>query len=169
MVSINHGRDGEIVTPDHNSSESVITVCPVNELQIKDYEEQRDKSHRLGSIMGDRVSDLRIIGKGFFFFFFKCTFQTMPRNARVWGALREATLKHPRLCLMRSHWNCHRFFGKRCEFNGRAGIIPSKLCWGQRGLHLIWATRVIPWTDTFLDHYFLKSTQRWWRGKREIK
>lgn len=69
MVSINHGRDGEIVTPDHNSSESVITVCPVNELQIKDYEEQRDKSHRLGSIMGDRVSDLRVTGKTLLFFF----------------------------------------------------------------------------------------------------
>lgn len=69
-MSINHGRDGEIVTPDHNSSESVITVCPVNELQIKDYEEQRDKSHRLGSIMGDRVTDLRITGKGKGFFFF---------------------------------------------------------------------------------------------------
>lgn len=68
MVSINHGRDGEIVTPDHNSSESVITGCPVNELQIKDYEEQRDKSHRLGSIMGDRVSDLRIAGMGLLFF-----------------------------------------------------------------------------------------------------
>lgn len=67
-MSINHGRDGEIVTPDHNSSESVITGCPVNELQIKDYEEQRDKSHRLGSIMGDRVSDLRIAGMGLLFF-----------------------------------------------------------------------------------------------------
>lgn len=69
MVSINHGRDGEIVTPDHNSSESVITVCPVNELQIKDYEEQRDKSHRLCSIMGYRVSDLRVTGKTLLFFF----------------------------------------------------------------------------------------------------
>lgn len=68
-MSINHGRDGEIVTPDHNSSESVITVCPVNELQIKDYEEQRDKSHRLGSIMGDRVSDLRVTGKTLLLFF----------------------------------------------------------------------------------------------------
>lgn len=68
-MSINHGRDGEIVTPDHNSSESVITVCPVNELQIKDYEEQRDKSHRLGSIMGDGVSDLRDTGKRLLFFF----------------------------------------------------------------------------------------------------
>lgn len=79
-MSINHGRNGEIVTLDHNSSESVITVCPVNELQIKDYEEQRDKSHRLGSIMGDRVNDLRITGKGSFspptilFFFFLSSF-----------------------------------------------------------------------------------------------
>lgn len=74
MVSINHGRDGEIVTPDHNSSESVITVCPVNELQIKDYEEQRDKSHRLGSIMGDGVSDLRVTGKRLLFFFLSFIF-----------------------------------------------------------------------------------------------
>ena len=84
MVSINHGRDGEIVTPDHNSSESVITVCPVNELQIKDYEEQRDKSHHLGSITGDRVSDLRSTGKGFFvvvfpFFFFFLNVLFKPR------------------------------------------------------------------------------------------
>lgn len=41
-MSIDHGLDGEIVTPDHNSSERVITVCPGNDLQIKDYEEHSE-------------------------------------------------------------------------------------------------------------------------------
>lgn len=94
-MSINHGRDGEIVTPDHNSSESVITVCPVNELQIKDYEEQRDKSHRLGSIMGDRVSDLRIIGKGFFFFFFQMYFSNHASECQGLRCAERSNLEAP--------------------------------------------------------------------------